>query len=256
MNTFLVLTPTLGLRSSLHQTIESVYQHGVPGVHHFLVGPPERLAPFQELYPWIDVLPQPSPCNGVYGALNYALSSLGDKYSYFCYLNDDDCWASGFDLLLSSVISDPSLDLVYGRTAFVADNRIVRKGAFFPFPSLYSSLARRGVPLFTQQSLVVRTSCVMSSGGFPEAYPLSADTRLWGQIIDSGAKVMAVRAICSYYSLDGHRLSTTRELLDIEASVNRRMSGTPLRQLIYDFGAICLYRIWNLPIYLRRLGKL
>lgn len=250
----LVVTPTLGTRNSLEQTILSVRLYGGPSVAHVLVGPSERLSYYKQMYPWVQILEQPQR-KGVYPALNHALSTYGASLQYFAYINDDDSWTEGFSQLLETIFNDTSLDVVYGRVLYGSIANIKDIGPFFPVSRWFSLLSSKGIPFITQQALVIKTEIVLNFNCFDENLPLSADSKLWSQVFSSSVSVKAVDSFCAYYELAGEeRLSLNPDLIKKDFNVNLATSN--VSSSISDIAKIAIYRLYNTPLYLQRLKKL
>jgi len=258
----LVLTPSLGSRSSIVDTILSVKLYGQHRVDHILVGPSSQLNSYKTSFPWVKIL-NCSDKSGVYKALNYGLRLYGDSYKYFAYINDDDSWSPGFTKLFSFLDSNPDVDLVYGRVVFGNFRHPLKIGAFFPFPRLFRPLLRHGVPLFTQQAVIVRIDALSFVNFFDESLPVSADSDCFLRLVESGFKVKGISSVCAYYDTLGFdRLSHNTSLLEIDRLAVAGHSTPPrsaARHVIAnckDYVALVIYRLYNLPVYLvRLLGK-
>ena len=85
----LVVTPTLGDRPGINQTIESVNAVLGHRVFHCIIGPFAKIFTLKNRFPHIHLLDEPSP-NGVYSALNFAIACYARNFTYFAYINDDD----------------------------------------------------------------------------------------------------------------------------------------------------------------------
>lgn len=246
----LVLTPTLGKRETLKNAITSVRRIGGTRVKHILVGPSVSLLYWQKIYPWIEICDQPKEQKGVYAALNYGLFKHGMAFKYFAYINDDDYWLDDFRFLFLCMDKSNKIEGCYGRVIYTANRRPVKKGPYFPFASFYVPLHRLGVPLFTQQSLILKTTLLLSHNGFNESKPLSADSDLWARIVSSNARLEGVNRFCSCYEFEGDRLSLDPQLQHVDTKFNNTSRG--LRFFI-DFCFLLIYRLFNIPLYLSRL---
>ena len=250
----LVITPTLGERPSLDKTILSVRLHGGNRVNHILVGPIHKIRLFQHRYPWIDLVDQPSK-SGVYPAINHALHQHAYQYRLFAYINDDDSWTDGFAALFGAFDSGCNVDLVYGRVEFVdIRSSSSKQGAYFPYPLLFESLLKSGIPLFTQQAVLVKTDCVMKHGCFDESLPLTADSDLWSRLLAAGIRARGLNKTCATYQLAGNRLSLRSDLIGAEVHL-RQSRKLYLRRSFVDFFFLFLYRAYNFPLYLQRIAR-
>lgn len=250
----LVITPTLGSRKSLEQTILSVRLYGGQRVHHLIVGPLDRIIAYRQRYPWIHICNGPAK-SGVYPALNHALRLHAHKYRLFAYINDDDAWCDGFTALFRSIDASESVDLVYGRVGFTGRSASdINVGPYFPFPQSFQSLLRSNVPLFTQQALLVKMRCMSEHGYFDEQLPLSADTALWSKMLSGGVRARGVDRICATYQLVGDRLSLRPDLLAADFLL-RKKKRILSWLFIVDLFCELLYRTYNFPLYISRLIK-
>lgn len=248
----LVITPTLGTRESLAQTILSVRLYGGSRVNHVLVGPICKLSSYKKRYPWVEILEQTEK-KGVYPALNHAIATYANYFDYFAYINDDDSWSEGFSVLLSSILKDRSLDVVYGRVFYGSIGNVKSKGSFFPIAGWFSQLASKGIPFITQQALVIKTSLIIQFNGFDENYPLTADSMLWSKVFSSRINVKPINLFCAYYELDGQeRLSLNADYISRDSIINsssRRATSSIALKL-----KILIYRLYNLPLYFERFA--
>jgi hypothetical protein len=251
----LVVTPTLGSRPSIRKTILSVAYVGGGNVTHVLSGPKPRLQKYLAEFPWIQIHDDGGSL-GVYDSLNSVLSSSKySDYDYFAYINDDDFWLPGFASLICAISVDSSLDLVYGRVVFLANSRkpTIRLGAYTPRFLDCAVLFRSGIPAFTQQSLIVRTSLLVENGLFDTARPLTADSLMWLNLLRLNIKTSSFNVYSSVYDLRGQRLSTNAGLCSLDPDYSRIQlapcSSEGLRALLI----ILLYRMVNVPVYLHRI---
>jgi len=249
--TLLVLTPSLGIRNSLHATIRSVYNYASIPFKHVLIGPYLNLRKYLDLYPHLEILDDNSS-QGVFAALNKGLA-LHNSYTLFAYLNDDDYWLPGFTALVKAIQHDPTLDFCYGRAIFATnDYNNFKCGSYWPFYKNYTSLYRYNIPIFTQQSLIIRRSSFASIGdSFDESYPLSADSIKW-IYLTKFLKGVGLNVYASVYSLDPGRLSSLLNSHNSHDAVFDQLLVHTCESTLCIVILIC-YRLYNLPIYLQRL---
>ncbi len=175
MKRILVLTPTLGTRSTLDVTIKNVSSFGQGKCHHVLVAPENAISRLKEKY-HIDILQECADERGIYSALNHGFNELLDGYDYLTFINDDDYWLSDFSSLIDSITTDV-WDMVYARTCYVDE-----KGAFLteqtscPWFSWFGGLLKRkGIVMLTQQATIIKTSLFRRLAGFDTSYKLVAN---------------------------------------------------------------------------------
>jgi hypothetical protein len=251
MKDTLVITPTLGSRISLLHTINSVHAIAGHRVCHVLVGPIANLLPIKDECPWISLLDEP-PDPGIYHALNHAISVFASRYNYFAYINDDDFWLPGFSRLFDCLDANPGVDLCYGRTVFTNNFTPCRNGAFFPYPRFFRQLLKFNIPMFTQQSILVRMATVLNAGSFDASYPLSADTQLWLKILASGVLARGINCFASCYEIGGKRLSLDMSLQGSAMERDRFDNRFPKSCRLSDYLIMFYYRLYNFPAYINR----
>lgn len=103
MKKILVLTATLGNRTTLKKTIESVRRIGGDVVKHVIVCPKSSIEYLRETYGDIECLAEPSEKKGIYAALNHGFNTYGRDYQYLTFINDDDYWLDDFRLLIEKI---------------------------------------------------------------------------------------------------------------------------------------------------------
>lgn len=254
----LILTPTLGTRKSICRTIESVINLGLMcRVLHVIIGPIESISWIKQKYPKIILFPE-EKSGGVYTALNQVLQSEYSKIEYFGYINDDDTLLPDYKMLLDTLCRSKLLDFCYGRTIFVKNTKFVFKGSFFPFYGVYARLLDANIPIFTQQSLIVKTKWIKKCGYFDEEIPLSADSKMWSSMIQNGAKGKGMNIFCSTYELDGPRLSLDAKLIEREEVLKNSFfrpsfKMSTLLDHFIQISLLFIYRAWNISTYLKRM---
>lgn len=209
----LVVTPTLGNRNStLLRTIESVKKIGGKRVKHVIVGPKSKEDEIKK-FTNISYLSEPEDCKGIYQAVNHGLKSLADDYEYLTYINDDDYWMDGFHGLFEKLQNDPSLDVVYGKTLIVDENNEpIKTPGTTKFYKSFKTLYQNSIPLFTQQSTLMKSKVFIDAGGFDEHFKLVSDSFFWMSLIENNKKFGFVNKICAGYTFQDDRLSCNTKL--------------------------------------------
>ena len=251
MKRILVLTPTLGTRSTLDLTIKNVSRFGQGKCHHVLVAPDNAISRLKEKY-HIDVIQESANEKGIYSALNHGFNTLLDDYDYLTFINDDDYWLPDFSSLIDSITTDV-WDMVYARTCYVDE-----RGAFLteqtscPWFSWFGGLLKRkGIVMLTQQATVIKTSLFRQLAGFDTSYKLVADTKFWlmaSMIPD--LKVKYIDMVVAAYRLQEGQLSSDVSLQQIETE--RLLKECPNLQKASLFQYLA-YLFCNWRIYFRRL---
>ena len=136
----LFLTPTLGVRDSLHLTIKSVYNLSklVP-LHHYLVGPSRPSEPFLKAYPHLRHY-QATTNKGIFNELSEAYENLFSNYRYFAYINDDDTVLPSFAELYY-LLEQSGLAFSFGRVVALHQRDSYLMGSF-PFSKAFPYLLR------------------------------------------------------------------------------------------------------------------
>lgn len=245
----LVITPTLGNRDTLKKTINSVFSIGKDDVRHVLVAPKERIKDIQSKYHNVECIEEPTDGKGIYHALNYVIDLLGMDYEYMTFINDDDCWLPDFRLLIDAVLTDSSIDFVYGKVVYhnEHDVKIGTQTCSRRFKS-FISLLKQNIILLTQQSTIVRTSLFLSTGAFDESYKLIADTKFWALLSQKDINFKYINRECAVYCIQQGQLSSDKSL--------QKAEHVRLLSEFYDSNHNVLdkimFRTENLSIYIRR----
>ena len=249
----LVVTPTLGVRDSLDNTIESVKLFKT-SVDHVLVAPKDNVEILQEKYA-LRVIPESEgKPKGIYAALNTAFEALIGDYDYMTFINDDDYWLPDFSSLIDSITTDV-WDMVYARTCYVDE-----KGAFLakqtscPWFSWFGGLLKRkGIVMLTQQATVIKTSLFRQLAGFDTSYKLVADTKFWleaSMIPDLNVKY--IDKVVAAYCVQEGQLSSDANLQQTE---NERLLKEYPNLKKASLLQYLIYRLYNWRIYFRRFFR-
>lgn len=247
----LVVTPTLGTRSSLWHTIQSVRLHGGGKVKHVVVCPSEKKSYISKTYD-VDCIAEPIGCKGVFDAVNYVFYLLGKQYEYITYINDDDYWLPDFSILLE-LIEHTKVDLVYGKVVYERNGKRIRMACSDRF-SDFVPLLKCGIVLFTQQATLLRSSVFFAVGGFDVTYKLVADTKLWSVLSLQNISYSYVEKECAVYTYQEGQLSSNKELQKREhILLNAQLPNYASLNMLL---ATARFRIHNLPVYMKRIGCL
>lgn len=252
----LVLTPTLGNRSTLDLTIKNVSRYGQGKCHHVLVAPESAISRLREKY-HIDILQECADKRGIYSALNHGFRALLDDYDYLTFINDDDYWLPDFSSLIET-IELGVWDMVYARTCYVD-----RKGTFLSeqtscpwFKWFGPLLKRKGIVLLTQQATIIRTELFRNLSGFDVSYKLAADTKFWLEAsMIPKLKVKYIDKVVAAYRVQEGQLSSD---VNLQRTETERLLGEFPDLVKASFWQCVAYRLYNWRIYLRRFlrGKM
>jgi GT2 family glycosyltransferase len=246
-----IITPTLGDRATLGQTVASVSEIGGERVRHVLICPRARQGILQDRFPGCEVIVEPEK-SGVFGAVNFGLKSALRDCRFCGYINDDDQWLPDFKELLEALDRSEEIAVAYGRVLFVDSNGSpIFESTSSPRYRKFKYLLCRGVVTIAQQATLVRRDVFESLGGFDCSYSLIADSDFWLRAIDAGFKMAYVDRVCATFMLQQGQLSSNRKLVEIELDrLLRQHSVAKDWNAFYEFAR---FRLENIPIYLRRL---
>jgi len=254
----LIVTPTLGLRTSLKRTVASVKHIGKGRVKHILVAPSKHCFSLRKQFPELEVLEEPSSCKSIYEALNFAFGLYANSYKYCGFINDDDYWLDGFESLFKILDADISVDVVYAKTLYVdKDNKIIGEQSCSSHYHAFYSLLSSGITLFTQQATLSRSKWYADVPLFDTNYALVADTKFWWQIIKKGAKLKYINRVCAAYMVQEGQLSSNTQLQLKEIKQLLAEDRNKIKFIILFHKII--FKIINTPLYIKRyfyLGKM
>lgn len=248
----LVITATLGDRDTLQRTVDSVRSIGGNDVKHIIIAPKEKIPIIRDKYDNITCIPEPEGKNGIYPALNYAFQTYGRDYRYLTFINDDDYWLPNFRRLINVILSGDTIDLVYGRTAYINQNDI-KIGSQTSSGRLHSfiSLLQKGIALFTQQATIIKSDLYFQIGGFDEHYKLVADSKFWAQVSLLNIKFKYLNCECAAYMFQDGQLSSDRETQKKEHErLLKEFENVKARKVDLFF-----FRMANIQIYIKRFFK-
>ncbi len=247
----LVVTATLGNRSTLDRTINSVKTIGGDRVKHVVVAPASVCSSIKAKYPHLTVVQEPPQCKGIYNALNHGFRLFAKDHQYLTFINDDDYWYPEFRDLFDCM-DHSDADVVYGRVNFVDMNgRVIKEQASSPRYQDFQGLLFREVVLFTQQATLTRSELFLRLGGFDENFKLVADTKFWLDAVKSKARFKYVNKICAAYAMHNDQLSANKALQKEEHDQLILMNevANPFHVML----VVLFFRLWNLKIYFKRL---
>ena len=248
MKKILVLTATLGNRTTLKKTIESVRRIGGDVVKHVIVCPKSSIEYLRETYGDIECLAEPSEKKGIYAALNHGFNTYGRDYQYLTFINDDDYWLDDFRLLIEKI--QAGYDFVYGKVDYIVDAQGCRikpmacGHRFTDFiPLLYSN-----VILFTQQATLIKSELFFRLGGFSEKYRLVSDTKFWADLSLLPIKYKYIPKSCAAYTIQDGQLSSDGSLQGKE--MKELILSYPSPSFLRRQHALCVYRVSNMLVSL------
>ena len=249
MKDILVVTPTMGDRSTLKRTINSVKKIGGGRISHIIVTPQHKISKVKALIGndiALEVEPQGS--KGIYPALNYVFKKYGHEYKYLAFLNDDDFWLPNFTQIICAANGETGL--VYGKVNYLFNGQTVPMACSKRFcdfiPLLYS-----GVILFTQQASLIRSDIYFEVGGFDESFKLAADSLFWAKVSLLGIKYKYIATPCAMYTFQQGQLSSDR--ITSEAEHNRVLDMLPRPKQLQIAIAKLRFRLSNVRTYVERI---
>lgn len=250
----LVVTATLGNRSTLEKTIQSVSDIGTDRVFHVVIAPESKYNYLQNKFPHVKVIIEPETCNGIYSALNFALRKYALDYKYLTYINDDDYWLPNYGELIDVLDKNHDFDAVYGKVCYVnANDKVIGLQTSSSRYKAFGALLSQNIILFTQQATLMRSELFLKIGGFDESFKLVADTNFWLQAIKSDAKFSYKNLICAGYMIQQGQLSSDEKLQNEEHV--RLSSKINFKYTLIPFFEKYLFRISNFKNYFKRILK-
>ena len=248
----LVVTATLGERTSLSRAIESVERHGGCKVRHIIVAPASRLNEIKKCYgDDLDYMAEPENKRGIYAALNAAFFTYGRQYDYFAYINDDDYWLPEFENLIK-IAEKKEYDVVYAKTLYVdKEGKVLKKQACSCQFNRFNDLFHENVILLTQQTALVKRDLFFKVGGFDDTYKLVADTKFWIQASLLHPSYKFVKRYVYCYTLQPGQLSKDSKTQSVEHG--RLRKEYPSKNVLRRKLALLRYRLCNFDIYIERL---
>jgi glycosyltransferase involved in cell wall biosynthesis len=254
MKDILVITPTLGNRESLRKAIDSVRIIGGDRVEHIIVCPASCIDAIKQKYGEIKCLAEQEGKRGIYAALNHGFRTYGRNYKYITFINDDDYWLPNYKLLIDYMDNHKDIDMVYAKTSYINEQYIkIGIQTSFPYLSLFFPLLKKNVVMLTQQATLIKSRLFFDICGFDESYKLAADTKFWSQLsIRKNVKSHYINKECAAYMIQEGQLSSDH--------CTQRLEHEKLFKEINYHGfntniALILFRLYNLPIYVRRFLK-
>jgi len=254
MKDILILTPTLGERSTIQRTVESVAQiNSLSGnrIQHRVISPKAKVDALKKTFPLVEVV-QESEGGNIYSAINDGLLKDSENFRYVSYINDDDYLLLDYISLIAALDKDPTLDFVFSKTLKIDINgKAIEIIPYFPSARAFIPLRASGKTLFTQQSTLMTRSVFRKLRGFDDSYRLVADTEFWCRLLSGDCRTKFINKVTSAYmfhdsnlsfavdGLQGDELRRLNEEFDLKSSLTSK---------IY----LALFLVFNSPLYLKR----
>jgi hypothetical protein len=196
MKDILIITPSLGIRTSIFETIYSVSKLNLSRIDHVIIGPSSLKILLARFGDAVHVIEEVSK-GGVYAAINQVLAHHATSYKYISYINDDDVLCSGFLRLIDALDEDPNLHAAFGKVMRVFDcGKPMHILPFSKSASDFLVLAPHNVPTLTQQGVLCRSQVYVQLGGFSESLKLlslAADFMIYiGPSVQPGYKLYLI----------------------------------------------------------------
>jgi hypothetical protein len=206
----LILTPTLGTRSTLSRTIQSVREIGKDKVRHIVIAPQDKIAELQNKFPNVEFETETNRAKGIYPQLNDGFFKYGRDCDYLGWINDDDWWLPDFEKLIEAAEKNLDLDIVYGNSILYKNDKILKKYPTLRWFNLFYILFQSGIAMLTQQSTLLKSDRFFEIGGLSEKYKLVSDAKLWIDLCRLKPKFKYINSDCATFSLDDGRLSSDK----------------------------------------------
>ena len=249
----LVVTPTLGQSPFLDRTVEGILALPVPFVH-VMVCPAPVVATLAGRFPHAIVIPDAGREAGLYGAINAALETAGEDWSWFTYINDDDELGPDFGQMARRHFAAPNPEpVVYGRVRLIDEqNGTVGFVTLERRPARIPAVLRAGISPLNQQGMLFHRDVVRELRRFDTRYRICADLDFW-------ARALAARHAFRYYPEEVGRFRIRRGQISGDVNLTSREQDEIARRLFPEAGgalnrfmAKWRYRWCNLPYYLAR----
>ena len=253
----LILTPTLGERETLAKTVDSVrhIRALLPGrVDHRIVTGKSKVDKLAAMYPDVQVVEEPVGGN-IYTAINSGLMVNSEEYYYLGYINDDDYLLPDFTNLIDALDEDCELDFVYSKTDRInLEGEYVETIPWFPLIRAFIPLLAHGIPLFTQQSTLIKRGMFLELNGFDASYKLAADTEFWCRLLMSGCTSEFVNKRTAAYRFHDSNLSFQIPGLQARETMRLRES-LGVKKTTMSLLYLSIFRLFNCNVYLNRIFK-
>jgi hypothetical protein len=245
-----VVTPTLGKRGTLDETVASVAE---AGFEHVLVTPHACVDALVTRYPHCKLIPESG--SNMYKAIEDGVLVGGD-WDYFTWLNDDDVLLpAGITGLVAQLNASPKVDAIYGRVGWMNSDG-VRRGSI-PVANTSSDwlpLISRGVVPLGQPGTLVRRARFLAIGGFDSQYKLCADLDLFARLAADGANIVFVAEEVALFRIHAEQLSKLETAVSEETS--RISSASPRSSFLRFLIARIRFVAANRASYGQRVFKL
>ena len=255
MKDILILTPTLGERSTIQRTVESVAQiNSLSGnrIQHRVISPKAKVDALKKTFPLVEVVKE-SEGGNIYSAINDGLLKDSENFRYVSYINDDDYLLLDYISLIAALDKDPTLDFVFSKTLKIDINgKAIEIIPYFPSARAFIPLRACGITLFTQQSTLVTRRKFDELKGFDDRFKLVADTDFWCRLLESNCKYEFVDKVTSAYRFHMDNLSFSGDELqsrELDLLHSERKIQKTSKSWFYLFS----FRCFNFRIYLKRL---
>jgi len=247
----LILTPSLGKRSTLARTIQTVKEIGKDKIKHIVITPQDKILELQNQYPNTEFVAETGRTKGIYPQLNDIFFKYGKNYDWLGWINDDDWWLQDFDKLISAVDKNFDLDMVYGCTNYANNNGLLlTKFTTCRWFSFCQALSQEKLTMIPQQSVLFSSSIFFKVGGFSENYKYISDVKFWIDLSSMKLRYRYINAACAAYTIGNDRLSSdSNSVLKEWAQLLKEYKR---RNKLYCIFAKLLFRVVNSPTYIRR----
>lgn len=224
-----VVTPTLGNSRFLNDTVASIRRITVSH-EHILAAPEPQVAALRSAYPHAIVIADAGKSGGMYGAIELGRKHPG-SFSWFTYINDDDCLGSEFSEHFKEV-ARLNCDIGYGRVRLLSE----AGGSLGEITHCHSSAYLRGVAAthrspFNQQGTIIASTVFDRIGGFDASYRFGADFDFFARCIATGLRLHATEWHAGEFRCHAQQLSLQSiqfdaELADIRVKYFSKVSSS------------------------------
>lgn len=254
-----IVTPLLSVDSyalDLSLSLTTLRGRGAEFIH-VIVGPEAICDQVLQVFKGSIFVPESGVVRGVYGALQDGISYLIARcaVTHLTWINGDDILTLSFASVIKCARENPDR-LVGGGVEWIGSRgESFGRVPSWPFTWGARFLFEAHIPPFTQQGMVFPSSLFSRLGGFDISYKLSADSVLWHKALVSGVRLRFLPEIVACYRIHLGQLSGQREQAQFERARWRQALTRTRAQVLSSIIFSILFRIWNLNVYVRRVGR-
>jgi hypothetical protein len=219
---------------------------------HVVVAPPSVAEKMRAACPEAEVMAEPTGTRGLYGAVNFAATTVSG-WKWITYINDDDRLLPDFEFVWRRSISADEADVIYGDVDYLdAAGAVIAQFPTCRNPNYVSGLLADGIAPFTQQGTLISEGLWRRLGGFDPDLSLAADFDFWVRAAATGARFKYVRARVAGFRIHAGQLSSDVQRVRSEIASVVAREDLQVRWLERMWARL-MFRGTNAPRIFRRL---